>query len=121
MGIQSLFTGSALWVWNICWTGNDRMRRLAVILGFAALLGIGLPAHAQRGDQDDAYQAARAGAIRPLGEIISKVSQRQSGNFIGSDYDPGKRTYRLKYMQNGTVRFIDVDARTGQIIAMSGN
>lgn len=97
------------------------MRRLMVTLGSVALLGSWLPAQAQRGDQDDAYAAARAGTIRPLGEIISKVAQRQSGNFIGSDYDPAKRTYRLKYMQNGNVRFIDVDARTGQIIGMSGN
>lgn len=97
------------------------MRPLVMSFALAVLLGSGASALAQRGDQDEAYAAARAGAIRPLGEIISKVSQRQTGNFIGSDFDPAKRTYRLKYMQNGSVRYIDVDARTGQVIGMSGN
>lgn len=97
------------------------MQRLGVIFGLAALLGGSAPAYAQRGDQDDAYAAARAGAIRPLGEIIARVGQRQTGNFIGSDYDPARQTYRLKFMQNGSVRYIDVDARTGQVIKTAGN
>lgn len=102
-------------------TGKDRMRLSVVAMVIAGLLCSAVPSFAQRGDQDEAYAAARAGAIKPLGEIISKVSQRQSGNFIGSDFDSSKRTYRLKYMQNGSVRYIDVDARTGQVIGMSGN
>ncbi len=89
--------------------------------GAAMLLGASMPAFAQRGDQDEAFAQARAGQIRPLGDIIAQVSGRVPGNFIGSDYDAATRTYRLKYMQNGTVRFIDVDARTGRVIGTSGN
>ncbi len=78
------------------------------------------PATAQYRDQDEAYKAARSGAIRPLGEIIARVTPRVGGSFVGSDFDAGTRTYRLKYMREGSVVIVDVDASTGRVLGMSG-
>jgi hypothetical protein len=42
-------------------------------------------------------------------------------SYLGSEYDPGSATYRLKYMRSGSVIWVDVDARTGAIIGRSGD
>ncbi len=96
------------------------IRSLILIVATAATL-TSIPASAQRRDQDEAYEAARSGAIRPLGEIISRVTPRIRGTFLGSDFDSGTRTYRLKYMRDGSVVVVDVDARSGNVLGISGN
>lgn len=91
---------------------------------FAAAMASALasmPAAAQQRDQDEAYKAARSGAIRPLGEIIARVTPKVRGTFLGSDFDAGTRTYRMKYMREGEVVVVDVDARSGRVLGMSGN
>jgi uncharacterized membrane protein YkoI len=96
------------------------IRPLILAVATAAVLA-SVPAGAQRRDQDEAYQAARSGAIRPLGEIIARVTPKVRGTFLGSDFDSGTRTYRLKYMREGSVVVVDVDARSGAVLGMSGN
>jgi uncharacterized membrane protein YkoI len=36
--------------------------------------------------------------------------------YLGPEYDPEARVYRLKFIDNGRVIFVDVDARTGAIL-----
>ena len=96
------------------------IRPLILAVAAAAVLA-SVPAGAQRRDQDEAYQAARSGAIRPLGEIIARVTPRVRGTFLGSDFDAVTRTYRLKYMREGSVVVVDVDARSGTVLGISGN
>jgi len=95
------------------------IRTLLLALTAAATLAT-QPAQAQRRDQDEAYEAAKSGAIRPLGEIIARVTPRVGGSFLGSDFDSGTRTYRLKYMREGSVVVVEVDARSGTVLGMSG-
>jgi uncharacterized membrane protein YkoI len=91
-----------------------------LLLASALLVAVAQPAAAQRRDQDDAWAAARSGEIKPLGEIIGRANGRvRGGSFIGSDFDSGTKTYRLKYMRAGEVVVVDVDARTGRIIGSS--
>ena len=94
------------------------IRPLLLTVATAALLAP-VPAAAQHRDQDEAYKAARSGAIRPLGEIIARVTPKVRGTFVGSDFDAGNRTYRLKYMREGQVVNVDVDARTGKVLGIS--
>jgi len=96
------------------------IRPLLLAVATATMLA-SAPATAQQRDQDEAYKAARSGAIRPLGEIIARVTPKVRGTFVGSDFDSGTRTYRMKYMREGSVVVVDVDARSGQILSMSGN
>jgi uncharacterized membrane protein YkoI len=95
------------------------IRPILLAVATAAALAAA-PVPAQQRDQDEAYKAARSGAIRPLGEIIARVTPKVRGTFVGSDFDSGNRTYRLKYMREGSLVVVDVDARSGQVLGMSG-
>ena len=64
-------------------------------------------------EQDNAYRATHQGRIRPLMEIRARINV-PGAEFIGVEFDG--RIYRLKYMREGEVIWIDVDAETGQII-----
>ena len=86
---------------------------VALALTFAAM-----PALAQR-EQDSAYKLAKEGQIMQLGDILAQVSPQVGGKFIGSEFDADHVMYRLRYMAGGTVKNVDVDARTGRIIGRS--
>ena len=89
----------------------------ASMTGLALLAGAALttPVLAQR-EQDKAYQLARDGQIMQLGDIITQVSPRVGGKYIGSEFDASTTMYRLRFMRDGTVTNVDVDARTGRIV-----
>lgn len=72
-------------------------------------------------DHDAARQATKNGEIRSLGEIRSRVGARVRGEFIGSDLNMQSRRYRLRYLRDGSVVEVDVDARTGNILGIQGN
>ena len=75
----------------------------------------------RRPEQDAAYSATRSGDIRPFGEIRERVIPRMGGaSYLGSEFDQGSSTYRLKFMRGASVIWVDVDARTGAIIGRSG-
>lgn len=78
----------------------------------------GVPAMANPGKaQDQARKDLRAGSVRPLREIEQKVLPTMPGaQYLGPEYDPVAQAYRLKFIRNGRVIFVDVDARTGEVI-----
>jgi Peptidase propeptide and YPEB domain. len=44
---------------------------------------------------------------------------RGSRNIVGPAYDSTARAYRLKFIKDGRVTYVDVDARTGKVIGRS--
>lgn len=88
-----------------------------------ALVAISTPAAAQdqsRGDQGEARREARAGTQLPLREIERRIlPQMQGSEYLGPAYDSTARAYRLKFIRDGRVTYVDVDARTGRIIGRS--
>ncbi len=68
-----------------------------------------------------AAQAARAeGRILPLREIERRVvPQMRGAQYLGFDYDPDRGIYTLKFLRDGAVIWVDVDARTGQVTGRS--
>lgn len=95
------------------------------VLAATLLVGLTLgsvAADARRPEQDAAYSAKRSGDIRPFGEIKGRVVPRMGGaSYLGSEFDAGSSTYRLKFMRGASVIWVDVDARTGTIIGRSGD
>ncbi|WP_419825178.1 hypothetical protein [Sphingomonas sp.] len=90
-------------------------------LAIAALWSI--PADAQRRppDQDRAREAMRMGA-RPLRDIQQQWRQGMPGyDYLGSDYDANAGNYRLKFLRDGSVSWVDVDGRTGREVGRSGH
>jgi hypothetical protein len=43
-------------------------------------------------------------------------AQMNGASYVGSEFDPSSNRYRLKYVQNGKVVWVDADGRTGDII-----
>ncbi len=55
---------------------------------------------------------------------LPKIEQRVRPMMGGADYlgpELNGRTYRLKYVRDGRVIWVDVDAATGRIIGRSGD
>jgi hypothetical protein len=90
------------------------MFRTVVFAIAVTALGAGA-ADAQRADQDVAFDAMRSGNILPLSDVMARVRPKTPGELLGSDYDAPTNTYRLKYMNSGSVVWVDVDASTGTI------
>ena len=87
---------------------------------FALGLIVGLPSASdaqQRADEQGlARRDVRAGNVRSLREIEQRVLPSMSGmQYLGPEYDPIAMAYRLKFIRDGRVVFVDVDARTGQV------
>ncbi len=89
-----------------------------------ALLATGVvasPAMAQsRGDQGEARKEMKAGNVLSLREIERRVLPTMRGaEYLGPAYDSTAMAYRLKFIRDGRVMYVDVDARTGRIIRRS--
>lgn len=99
--------------------------RLAVsLLAAAALCGIAVPAAAvqeqSQSDQGEARREAKAGTQLSLREIERRIlPQMQGSEYLGPAYDSTARAYRLKFIRDGRVTYVDVDARTGRVIGRS--
>lgn len=73
-----------------------------------------------RTDQGDARREMRAGNQLSLREIERRILPQMDGSeYLGPSYDSTARAYRLKFIREGRVTYIDVDARTGRIINRS--
>jgi hypothetical protein len=88
----------------------------------AAVLAAGLtsaPALADKPrDADRAFQATQQGRSMPLPQLERRVMPFMGGaDYLGPEFNGG--SYRLKFMQNGRVIWVDVDAQTGRIIRRS--
>lgn len=69
-------------------------------------------------DQDRAFRATQEGRSMPLPMIERKVMPHMNGaDYLGPEFRG--RTYRLKFMQEGRVIWVDVDAATGRILGKS--
>ncbi|HMO67884.1 MAG TPA: hypothetical protein PKE25_04340 [Novosphingobium sp.] len=80
-----------------------------------------LPARAEPAqEQGSVRKEMRAGNVRSLRDIERRVLPMMPGaQYLGPEYDPVAMAYRLKFIREGRVAFVDVDARTGAIINQS--
>lgn len=62
----------------------------------------------------DVQDLRRAGEIMPFDVIQRRVVQETAGEYMGSQFDPGTKRYRFRFMRDGNVINVDVDARTGE-------
>ncbi len=100
------------------------MHKPTALFLIAMILAPGLapvPALARQGnEQGQVRKEMRAGNVRSLREIERKVLPAMAGmQYLGPEYDPAALAYRLKFIRDGRVIFIDVDARSGEIIRQS--
>ena len=105
-------------------------RIIAPLLLGCAIVAAPVPALAQPNTaQDAARRDTQAGNALPLRQIEAIVfrtlsaplcsNARGQGNcyeYLGPAYDQRAMAYRLKFMRNSRVTFVDVDARTGRVL-----
>ncbi len=103
------------------------MRKQIVILAAATLVGgLAVPAAAQRGrdavqgDQATAREDMQAGRTMSSREIERRIIPQMKGSdYLGFEYDSDASAYRLKFLKEGQVTWVDVDARTGRVLRVS--
>ncbi len=91
----------------------------AVITG---LLGLGVfvapdaTARGSKEEQDAARHAMLEGRVMPF-SVIKRRMEREMGDatYVGSEFHRHSNRYRLKYVRDGRVVWVDVDGRTGDI------
>ena len=97
------------------------MKSLISALIVAGLM-VGTPAAAQdrRSDQSEARKEMSAGRLMSLRQIEARILPMMAGaEYIGPAYDSTAMAYRLKFIRDGRVLYVDVDARTGRILGRS--
>ena len=79
--------------------------------------------HARNAAQDaqaSARQEMQAGRELAPREIERRIiPQMRGSDYLGFEYDPGASVYRLKFLKEGQVTWVDVDARTGRVMRVS--
>jgi hypothetical protein len=69
-------------------------------------------------DADRAFRATQQGRSMPLPQLERRVKPFMGGaDYLGPELNNG--TYRMKFMENGRVIWVDVDPQTGKIIRRS--
>ena len=93
------------------------------VLAPILLLGVlaGPAAHAgPANEQGAARKEFRAGNVLPLRQLEQRVLPGMAGaQYLGPEYDPTVMVYRMKFIRDGRVIFVDVDARSGEILRQS--
>jgi uncharacterized membrane protein YkoI len=75
-------------------------------------------------DHDEARRALEEGRVRPLAEILARVTEQLGGEVIGVEFerDDGRYVYEVKLITpSGHLREIYVDAMTAEILNSEGD
>ena len=94
---------------------------MLILAGLAAFAMPPVSAQAQffgRSDEQDAARRAMLdGQVMPFSIIKRRVDKEVGeATYLGSEFDARRNSYRLKYVREGKVVWVDVDGRTGDII-----
>jgi len=106
------------------------MRKPFALVLAAAMIagGLAAPADAQpqrsrnaaQGDQASAREEMMAGRTLSSREIERRVIPQMKGHdYLSFEYDAAASAYRLKFIKEGKVTWVDVDARTGRVLRIS--
>jgi hypothetical protein len=93
-----------------------------IALSIIAALGLSpilSPAFAKndKSDQEGVRKQMRDGKALSLREIEGRVIPRMRGmEYLGPEYVSYANVYRLKFIDDGRVIFVDVDPRTGEVL-----
>ena len=69
-------------------------------------------------DSEKAFRATREGRSMPLPQLERRVLPFMGGaDYLGPELNGG--TYRMKFIRNGRVIWVDVDPQTGRILRRS--
>ena len=88
-----------------------------LLAALAVAMPLTVQAAPRRDAQGEVRKDVREGKVSSLRDIERRVLPSMSGmQYLGPEYDPAAMAYRLKFIRDGRVVFVDVDARSGQIL-----
>ncbi len=99
-----------------------------VILFFTAIATLAspmlvTPTYAQsRGDQESAraeMQAGRNMSRRDIERRVVPTYERQGYEYLTVEFDGTAQAYRFKFIRDGNVIWVDVDAQTARVLRVS--
>ncbi len=72
-------------------------------------------------EQERAREQMQAGRNMPIRDIERRIIPQmdRTDEYIGFEYDPAAQAYRLKFIREGRVIWVDVDARTARVLRVS--
>ena len=71
-------------------------------------------------EQTRAREQMQAGRNMPIRDIERRILPQMNGDeYIGFEYDPLASAYRLKFIRQGRVIWVDVDARTARVLRVA--
>jgi uncharacterized membrane protein YkoI len=88
------------------------MRSAAALLFVAMTCMLAMPLAAA--GPNDVKGMVDAGEILPFDPIRTRIMAETRGDFIGTEFDATTRRYRFRFLVDGNVVNVDVDARTGK-------
>ena len=95
-----------------------KLLRTLIAAAFAAGLAASPALADPPRDAERAFDATRQGKSMPLPKIERRVLPFVDGaDYLGPEFNG--RTYRLKFVRNGRVFWVDVDPETGKIVGRS--
>lgn len=123
---SAAFTGCSMRACYVMTMKMSSFRRFAPALFLVSGLGFAVPAAADpdrrddprhRSDQDAARRALLDGSVMPFSVLKRRVEEQigDDAQYLGSEFLPDRNRYRLKYMRDRNVMWVDVDGRTGAI------
>lgn len=95
------------------------IRRIAFLVAALSVAASSAPAAALglKADQQQARQQMSDGKVMSLRQIEAIILPKMRGmEYLGPEYFEDTKIYRLKFIDDGDVIFVDVDARTGAIV-----
>mgnify|MGYP006077464645 CR=1 FL=1 len=89
---------------------------LLLLSAYGASIVPDADARGPRDEQDAARRAMLEGRAMPFSAIKRRV-EGEMGNatYLGSEFHQESNRYRLKYVRDGRVVWVDVDGRTGEV------
>ena len=95
--------------------------RTLLLLAIAGAAAPSVDARPRDREQDAAFKEMQKGRFLPLPAIEGRIVPLMRGfAYLGPELDPHAGVYRLKFMRGAQLVWIDVDARTGQVIRRTG-
>lgn len=98
------------------WKKSALSALAAITLTSGLSFGADAQAQGRRDEQDAARRAMLDGHVMPFSIIKRRVDATMGGaTYVGSEFNPDSNRYRLKYVKDGKVVWVDADGRTGDI------
>lgn len=91
----------------------------AAVIGLVSFIAVDAAAQS-REDQQSVRTHMQAGRVMSVREIERRIIPQMRGNeYLGFEYDGVATAYRLKFIKDGQVVWVDVDARTARVLRVS--